>query len=337
MKKEMSNKLIISIIILDFIFCSSLFIIYSVSLGFKDWLITTAMTTRTHQYLAKIFYADTDIKEVLNDNVVIENTVDSNPIEIEYMATKKVYQDAFDRQILEHEIDESYKVIDINGDNYKGFLVAIYDASKIKLGLSKYFGNRGQFITDIAKANNALIAINASGFEDPNWHGDGGEPTGSVVKDGRIVWQNARPGAGGVVGFNNKNQLILSKESIATASNKYNLRDAVEFGPFLIVNGVPSFIKGNGGWGTAPRTAIGQRQDGIVLMLVIDGRRPGYSIGASMLDLTTIMTNYKAYNAVNLDGGSSSALYISDKVINKPVAAGQNGLRYIPNIWYLEK
>ena len=106
----------------------------------------------------------------------------------------------------------------------------------------------------------------------------------------------------------------------------------MEFGPFLVVNGKASFVKGNGGWGIAPRTAIGQRADGIVLFLVIDGRTTT-SVGADMDDLATIMVNYGAINAANLDGGSSSALVINNKIENKPVAAGKNGLRPIPTAW----
>ena len=112
-------------------------------------------------------------------------------------------------------------------------------------------------------------------------------------------------------------------------------RDAIEFGPYLIVNGKSSFITGNGGWGIAPRTAIGQRKDGIVLMLVINGRIPS-SIGADMVDLTEIMENYGAYNAANLDGGSSSELVINQKIVNTPVAAGSYGLRDMPTFWVVK-
>ena len=106
--------------------------------------------------------------------------------------------------------------------------------------------------------------------------------------------------------------MILGKMSANTALQK-GVRDAVTFGPFLIVNGKRSFIKGNGGWGTAPRTAIGQRKDGIVLFLVIDGRKLGLP-GADMVDLTNIMSNYGAYNAANLDGGTSSVLVFPESV-----------------------
>lgn len=113
------------------------------------------------------------------------------------------------------------------------------------------------------------------------------------------------------------------------------IRDAVEFGPFLIINGEASKVLGNGGWGIAPRTAIGQRQDGIVLFLVINGRIPT-SIGADMNDLIEIMQKYGAYNAANMDGGSSTELVINNKIINKPVAGGRDGLRDMPTFWIVK-
>ena len=113
------------------------------------------------------------------------------------------------------------------------------------------------------------------------------------------------------------------------------IRDAIEFGPFLIVNGKRSFVKGNGGWGIAPRSAIGQRQDGIVLFLVINGRIPS-SIGADMIDLCDVLENYGAYNAANLDGGSSSELVINQEIVNTPVAGGSNGLRDMPTFWVVK-
>ena len=123
----------------------------------------------------------------------------------------------------------------------------------------------------------------------------------------------------------------MSKEKAVSMG----LRDAIEFGPFLIVNGKRSFIRGNGGWGIAPRSAIGQRQDGIVLFLVINGRLAN-SIGADMVDLCDIMEMYGAYNAANLDGGSSSELVIKNEIINTPVAGGENGLRNMSTFWIVK-
>ena len=92
------------------------------------------------------------------------------------------------------------------------------------------------------------------------------------------------------------------------------VRDALSFGPILIVNGVPARINGTGG-GLNPRTAIGQREDGAVLLLVID-RRQANSLGASYEDVMNVLLDHGAVNAANLDGGSSSLLYYDGKYIN---------------------
>ena len=103
-----------------------------------------------------------------------------------------------------------------------------------------------------------------------------------------------------------------------------------------MVNGKSAEFKGNGGWGIANRSAIGQRQDGIVLLLAIDGRT-SKSVGITMPQLADVFQKYKAYNAANLDGGGSSALYaiVNGKggLINNPVGYGYSGERYLPNAW----
>ena len=111
------------------------------------------------------------------------------------------------------------------------------------------------------------------------------------------------------------------------------MMDAVEFGPNLIVNGKVSKIHGDGGWGTAPRSVIAQRKDGIVLFLIIEGRLPGYSTGATMNDVIDILLRYKAYNAANLDGGASSTMSVEGKLWNKPSAGESYGGRTVSNAW----
>ena len=169
----------------------------------------------------------------------------------------------------------------------------------------------------MAKRTNALVAINGGGFVDDTTLKSGGVPQGIVIKDGKILNKSRYTRAGGLIGFTKDNKLYLGRISADEAINM-GIRDAVEFGPFLIINGESSKIVGNGGYGLHPRTVIGQRKDGIVLFLVIDGRRAD-CIGADMDDLIEIMTRYGAYNAANLDGGNSSALIINNKLINHPI------------------
>ena len=220
--------------------------------------------------------------------------------------TTGIYRNEYEKEILVKDSDNDlYKLIPISGNGYQGFLVAIYDPSRVFIATTAYLGKRGESILTVSKREGAIIAMNAGGFYDPDWNSNGAVPHGTVISKGKVVsdYQDAQMG-GGFIGFTDEHKLVLGNMSKEKAL-AVGYRDAIEFGPFLIVNGKRSFIQGNGGWGIAPRTAIGQRKDGIVLFLVINGRLAN-SIGADMVDLTDIMERYGAYNAANLDGVSSS-------------------------------
>lgn len=339
MNKKKKILLCVGSTFLIFVF-SFLFLLYGPYAGFRNFWITTSMTTMSHQYLAKWFYSDETIEKVLAMNEVIESRENTNTKLVrikKYGKNMKVYKNKYEEQILKKEEgNDLYKVIEISGNSYKGYLVAIYDPSKVSLATSRYIGTRGEAITTVAKNENAVIAINGGGFYDPDWNSNGGMPHGVVISKGKLIgdYRKASVG-GGIVGFNKENKLVLGRYSAEEALKK-GIRDCVEFGPYLIVNGKSSFVKGNGGWGIAPRTAIGQRADGIVLFLIINGRIPS-SIGADMSDLTEVMENYGAVNAANMDGGSSTELVIKNEIINKPVAAGKNGLRDLPTFWIVKE
>ncbi len=315
-----------------------LFLFYGPWDGFRNFWITSAMTTMNHQYLATWLYSDETIQKVLANNQIVEidEVSDSNSIKIRKYSAKTIYKNEYEKAVLTKDPgNDLYKVIPVSGTSYQGYLVAVYDPSRISVATTKYLGKYGESITTVAKRENAIIAMNAGGFYDPDWNSNGALPHGTVISNGKVVsdYEDARVG-GGFICFTKENKLILGKMTKEEALAK-GCRDAVEFGPYLIVNGKSSFIKGNGGWGIAPRTAIGQRKDGIVLMLVINGRIPS-SIGADLVDLTEIMENYGAYNAANLDGGSSSELVINQKIVNTPVAGGVNGLRDMPTFWIVK-
>lgn len=337
-KWSLKKKIItgISSAFLLLIFCG-VFLLYGPIDSFRNFWITSAMTTMNHQYLAKWFYSDDYINKVLAANTIIEvdEKTDTSAIKFKKYTTS-IYKNEYDKQILTKDPgNDLYKVIEVSGSSYKGFLVAIYDPSRISLATTNYLGSRGEDILTVAKRENAIIAMNAGGFYDPDWNSNGALPHGTVFSKGKIVsdYEDARVG-GGFIGFNNENKLVLGRMSASEATSA-GMRDAVEFGPYLIVNGKRSFVKGNGGWGIAPRTAIGQRQDGIVLFLVINGRIPS-SIGADMIDLCDVLENYGAYNAANLDGGSSSELVINNEIVNTPVAGGTKGLRDMPTFWIVK-
>lgn len=324
--RKKAGKLVLYIFLV--IIVLTIFILYGPISYFRNTLITTAMTTKSHSFIATFLYSDKTIKKVMKENRVIESKGKNIPKE------KESY-DKYDKEILDRKENDLYKVISIKEKTYSGYLVIIYNPKRVKLATSKYLGKKGEYITTVSKDNKAKVMINAGGFYDPDWNSNGAIPHGIVIKDGKIVSEFSKADiGGGLVGFDENDNLILgnyTKEEI----KKLKIRDAVEFGPFLIRNGEKSSIKGNGGWGIAPRTVIGQRKDKIVLFLIIDGRSTK-SLGADMNDLINIMSRYKAYNAANLDGGSSTELVIKNKIINTPVAGDKNGLRKLPTFWMVK-
>lgn len=339
-KKKNWKKIFLVLIIIAILGISSGgFLLYGPYSGFRDWLITTAMTTMTHQYFATWFYDDETIQESLAKNKVEESDeiTNTNKIILDQNTKQKEYANEYERAVLEKDPNnDDYKIIEIEGKGYSGYLAVIYDPSRVKTVYTKKLGTSGQYLTQMAKDNDALIAINGGGFEDPNFNSNGANPLGITFSGGKLITSKTWNGSGGLIGFTEENKLVLGKMTVKKAQ-EMKIRDGVTFGPFLIVNGQPSKVLGNGGWGTAPRTAIGQRQDGIVLFLVIDGRtvtKPG----ADMNDLIEIMQNYGAYNATNLDGGTSSAMVVDGKIINDPIdSSGAHRTRFISTGFILTK
>ena len=343
-KLKLWQKIIIIIISVFLVLGSGLaFLLYGPYPNFREWLITTAMTTMKHQYLATTFYDQKTIDEVMKNNYVQESgeSTDTDQVKfVDYSKMKVLYKNKYEKEILTKDKgNDLYKVININENKMRGYLVAVYDPSKVKVATAEAMGTKGEMLVSIAKRTGAAVAMNASGFIDPNYNSNGGRPYGMVIQNGKIVsnLESANVG-GGLIGFTKDNKLMLGKMTADQAVQK-GVRDGIEFGPYLIVNGNPSFIKGNGGWGTAPRSAIGQRQDGIVLFLVMDGRDYSHGIdGVGMVELTELLMRYGAYNASNLDGGTSSGLVVNGELINKPVSGtGKSETRPIPDAWIVSK
>ena len=314
--------------------CSSfLFILYGPNDTFRTWLITTAMTTMNHQYYCKWFYSDEMINEVLSQNYVAEGDESTDTSLIDFDETT-VYANEYEKEILEHDEDDLFKIIEFKVNGCDAYLAAIYDPSKISVGVSKYIGIGGQYVYDMAKQQGAVLAINGGGFYDPNYNSNGANPLGVTIADGKIITDDAySSNNGGIIGFDWANKLVLMRDANGKEALAAGVRDAVTMGPFLIVNGKMADIKGNGGWGYAARTAIGQRKDGIVLMLVVDSNE-FRTQGASIKDLAEIMERYGAINAANLDGGTSSAMVLNGALINDPIdSALRHKTRGIPTMF----
>ena len=213
-------------------------------------------------------------------------------------------------------------IVKITGEGYMGRIAIIKDESRVAMGAAKYIGEQGSQMKYIAKQNDAILAINANGFEDPDGKGNGGLPYGYIVADGEV--KNAAVGGHyKVVGFDENDRMYIGKYK-----SSLDLRDAGEFTPALVING-EKVVSGSAGWGIQPRCAIGQAENGDVLMLVIDGRQT-HSIGATVEDSADQLLKYGAYQACNLDGGSSAVMYYNGRVISQPSAADKIDGRLLP-------
>lgn len=310
--------------------CSSfLFLLYGPYDSFRTWLISTAMSTMNHQYLCKWFYNDKEIDKVINSNYIVEVNEETDTDLID-MKTEK-YDNEYEEKILKRDKDDKYKIIELKVNGQKAYLAAIYDPALVKVAVTKNLGRQGQYVTKMAEDNKALLAVNGGGFYDPGNNSTGGMPTGVTISNGKIKTDNnysSYTQSGGLIGMTNDNKLVLIKKATARKALNMGVRDGVSWGPFLIINGKKSFIKGNGGWGYAARTAIGQRSDGIILLLVVNSNS-SRTKGADMVDLTNIMYNYGAINAANLDGGTSTVMVLPNKESLKYISSCDKAYCYI--------
>lgn len=304
-------------------------IYYGPMVNIRETIVTSAMTTLSHQYLATAFLSKNEIQRILDKNKIDDNR-NSNVDQIDIPTFSQVPQQPVDLDKPRDPYD-GIKLIDISNDKYKGHILIIADPKRISVGISPNLGKTGSKLDEIIKAEGAIAGINAGGFEDEGGHGNGGQPLGLVVRNGEILHGKEKVEYS-VVGFNSEGVLVLGKYDI-NSIKRLNIKEAVTFYPFLIVNGEGIIKEGNGGWGIAPRTAIGQRRDGAVVMLVIDGRQVS-SIGATLRDVQDLLLKYDVYNAANLDGGSSTTMYYKNKIINSPSSI--YGPRYLPTAFVIK-
>ena len=231
--------------------------------------------------------------------------------------------------------DKSLNLEKIQSARYVGYILEIPDPRRIQVGTAANIQEKGDTTSNIAKMNNAVAAINGGGFHDPNGTGTGRLPYGFILHEGEyIIGKDVGPDEDvDFVGFSKSGNLIAGNYD-KTQLSDMKAMEGITFGPPLIVDGKKMITDGDGGWGVGPRTAIGQRKDGTVLFVVIDGRQPGYSIGATLRDVQDVLYEKGAYIAANLDGGSSSTLYLNGKVVNKP--ADLLGERMIPTAFIVK-
>nr|WP_240762057.1 phosphodiester glycosidase family protein [Paenibacillus thalictri] len=218
----------------------------------------------------------------------------------------------------------------IEGKNFKGYLLTVSDPKKIRIAVPGKVG-KGEKVTSMVQRLGAVAGVNAGGFVDPEWMGNGFQPTGIVMSGGKIFYNDGGMNtANHVVGIDKDGLMITGKYS-PNELLKMGVQEAVTFAPRFIVNGQGLIKNQADGWGIAPRTSMAQKQDGTIMFAIIDGRQPGYSIGATLYDIQNVFLEHGAVTAANLDGGSSTVLVHNNKIVNKP--SSEYGERYLPTAW----
>ena len=284
-------------------------------------------------FIVDIFLPEERVEEIIGSKEIIVETADMDTSLISISATKKETsaentEDAGDTGNMENGIE----FVEITGASYRGILMIVQDPTRIFVGTPDSFGGRGLTLAKMIEKYDAIGGINGGGFDDPNGTGTGGTPSGIVITDGTLAWGSADT-MSTVIGFDAEGILHVGYMSGRTALDS-GLQWACSFGPALIVNGEPLSNGSIPASGVNPRTAIGQRADGAVLLLVVDGRQVT-SLGATYEDLIGIMLEHGAVNAANLDGGSSSEMIYNGEALN--INASVKGARPLPTTFLVKK
>ncbi|WP_047153099.1 phosphodiester glycosidase family protein [Aneurinibacillus tyrosinisolvens] len=227
--------------------------------------------------------------------------------------------------------DTGIEVIPIEAKKYSGSLLVIKDPKRVHVAVTKYINNVGQTVSEMVKDANAVGGINAGGFYDVKGKGTGGIPMGITVSHGRYVSgdQTVRQP---LIGITQNGALVIGKYAY-NEIKELGIQDAVSFGPELVKDGKPFLEETDGSWGIAPRSAIGQRSDGAILLLALSGRGNG-GVGGTLLDCEKIMLDNGAQFAANLDGGYSSELYYKGDFLVPP--SNPLGERYVATSFVID-
>ena len=288
----------------------------------RDTFVTTVLESGNLKFLAHVFLSDDEISEIVSRTSMGQMDTD---IDQDLINTEGEVEGDFDENGIQIET--------INGNNYFATLMIVKDPSKVRVGTTYngYWGEYGMNLDDLVVHSGGIAGINGGIYAaDLN---KGGSPYGVCVSNGHIQYNDPSgyPYAGiYMIGLDNKNILRIvniegwSPDQFSAYVAEQGIRDAVAFQDEasdsnnhfvpLIINGEPRELNGAGS-GANPRTVIGQRADGALLLLVTDGRGKAGHLGATASDLISIMLRYGAVNAANLDGGSSSTMYYDGEML----------------------
>lgn len=287
--------------------------------------VTTILETGQLKFLASWFLTPEEIQEIVNQNSMQAFNNEVN--------TDLIHSGSFGHGSVEDEETPDIEIVEVAGATYTGTMMIVKDPSRISLATIYPWREQGVTLDSLVKSNDAIAGINGGLYDSTD--NTGGKPYGVIVSNGEIQHNKPQEYPGLVlIGFTQEHilQIIDISEMNAADVEKLvedmKIRDAVTFQEEasdvnnhfvqLIINNEAREVNGMGS-GLNPRTAIGQRADGAVLMFVTDGRGKSGHLGASSADLIEVMQEFEAVNAANLDGGSSSCMYYDGEYLMSSV------------------
>ena len=283
----------------------------------RSMFISTMDETRRFRFIPQIFLTAEELAAE-RTTAVAETDLTTNK-ELITVAAKEENKSAdhTDAYGLVDEDGDGIIFQEVKGNGYKGYMIVILDPTRVFVGKPDSYGGVGLTLEQMVQKYGALGGINAGGFKDDGGGGLGGEPEGLTIVDG-VAYSLDSHTTEGFAGLDRNGILHVGFYSYDDCVAN-DIVHAVSFGPILVSNGEPVEPPSSS---VNPRTAIGQRADGAILMLVIDGRQV-HSIGATYQDMMDLMLDYGAVNACNMDGGSSTVMYYNGRYVNS--CSAENG------------
>ena len=307
-----------------------------------QYILMTYQTS--NPWLCTLFFSQETIDATFKANGAVDSEVDVNTDLVEPEPPEKKVEFSTSAKYPAEELynDGDVQIVKFSGKTPKGKytarLIQIKDPSRLMLGVTENLGRYGQTVMSMCDKNDALCGINAGGFVDIGGVGNGGTPLGTVIKDGvTTVYTNEKDHS--IIGFNKDNILVIG-EFTEDEIRQQGIRDGMSWrAPAkLVVNGEKVTFKGLAG-GYDPRSAIGQRADGVVLLLVVDGTAKRSVDGVNFAMMADMMYEFGAVNAANLDGGTSSVMALNGQTIsnNRANPAIAHRGRNIATAWLVKR
>jgi len=327
---------LLTVVLLAFtLYCAMYIIAKGPSPTARDLFVRSVRETSAVGFLADLFFTEEEIAQIEAGSGA-EESVDSDPSLIVIPDPVQPSEGAqpegpkADAWGLVDEDGDGIIIEPIRGEGFQGYMMVVLDPSRVIMATSpESYGYSGYTVEQMVKKYDAVAGINAGGFDDPNGQGNGSVPDSLVVSDGKIYYPE-KGISNGFAGFDSNHILHVGKLSVSQIRDR-DIRSGVCFGPVLVANGEAVTATSSG---VNPRTGIGQRSDGAVLMLVIEGRQIT-SLGATYQDMTDIFLSFGAVNACNMDGGSSSMMWYEDHYVNQ--CASVIGVRPLPTTFLVLK